>query len=459
MIRGLTQNTILLYNLVLLVGFVWFCIRYRGKELPLFIIILFFGGMFSDLGGKSVFEAYKILTLLWAMSLVVRKKSFWLIKQYSTLILSFSVFCLYFIGTSLYINGDNFTLVFAQLSKYIIPFLLLFVMMYYARSRKYSKILNKLFEHLIIAQIIFTIAKLFIIQHPYEGLVGSITGVTGGGLGTTFPLLGLLWIALNTNMNLKRKDIWMIIGLLFIGFMTGKRAIWLLFPIFFLLLSIYVYRRNFGKKLIYVIVLFPAFVYLGLRLSPTLNPDNKIWGEFDMDYAWNYSVKYSTGKKSNEDNIENGIGRIGALTLVTDQLTNVDYFTKETLFGYGLKYIYAADLDNYMDSQYYFGINSRGSLTGVIMEYFAIGIFGVILHMIFLILIFHPIKNHRLRFVMCFLVLFDYIFYNSMIIREPGMMVLMFYLIIYSNRIFIPVGVVDRKFIIMMKNQIGIRPK
>jgi hypothetical protein len=390
--------------------------------------------MFSDLGGKSVFDAYKILTLVWAVSLVARKKSFSQIKQHIAIIISFSVFCLYFISTSLFINGDYFSLVFAQLSKYVIPFLLFFVMMYYSRSRQYDNLLNNLFKHLIIAQIIFTIAKLVIIQHPYEGLVGSITGITGGGLGTSFPLLSLLWIAVNTKMNLKSKDIWMIIGLLFIGFMTGKRAIWLLFPIYFLLLSIYVFRRSYGKKIIYATLLLPAFIYFGLRLSPTLNPDNKIWGRFDMEYALNYSLKYSTGQKTNEDKIKKGVGRIGAITLVLDQLSKTNNYTKQTLFGYGCEYIYAADIGNYTNSKYYFGIDHRGSLTGVVLEYFAIGVLGILTHIIFLLLIFSPVKNHRLRFAMCFLLLFDYVLYNSMIIRDPGAMVLMFYLIIYSNR-------------------------
>ena len=437
MFRNLSLNIILLYDFVILLGYIWFIIKYRKIGLVLLIISLFFHGIFADsqifFQNRYIYSFYKITILLWSIFYFFKYRSKNDRKKYTSIITLFVLYASVFFISSI-INNDDYLLIFSQLSKFLAPFLLFFAIMHYTSIMKNNNIINVLFQKLIIVQIIFNIAKLIIIGHPYEGLVGSMSGITGGGFGTSFPLLGLLWIAVNTKMNLKNKDIWMIIGLLFIGFMTGKRAIWLLFPIFFLLLSTYVYRRNYWKKLIYVIVLFPAFIYFGLRLSPTLNPDNKIWGKFDIEYAWNYSVKYSTGQRPDDDNIKKGKGRIGAISLAWDQFANANNYSKHTLFGYGCNYIYAADHDNYTNSKYYFGIDHRGSLTGVVLEYFAIGIFGIILHIIFLILIFIPIKNHRLRFVMCFLLLFDYIFYNSMIIRDPGMMVLMFYLIIYANR-------------------------
>ena len=464
MIRGLSSNIIYLYNLVLLVGFIWFIIQYRGKGLPLLIIFLFFGGMFSDLGGKNVFEAYKILTLIWAVFLFVRYKllpqnelirqmqsknetkkiarNFGSgrrinpkeIKQYRYLIFSFSIFLIYFIITSFFLNGDNFFLVFAQLSKYTIPVLLFFVMSKVKPQRRNLLILNKLFGQLIIIQILFNVAKLLIIGHPYEGLVGSITGIAGGGAGTSFPLLGLCWLELNTNMVVtNRKSILLIIGLLFIGFMTGKRAIWFIFPILFILMSIYVCKKQYFKKMAVIILLLPLFIYAGFRLIPSLNPDDKIWGRFDPEYAWNYAVKYSTGKESDSNNIKTGVGRIGALTLVWNKITNLDSYTKNTLFGYGCEYINAADAKYYNNSNYYFGINHRGSLTGIIMLFFSIGLLGVALFLLYLIQLFTSIRYGRLKWTLFGLVCFDYIFYNGQIINQPGMQVFFLFLLIYSD--------------------------
>ena len=403
MIRGLTQNTILIYNLVLLVGFIWFCIRYKGNGLALLIIFLFFAGIFADLGGKNVFNAHKILTFIWAVFLFNRYNSFSQFKYFKLLVNSFIVFVLYFTISALLINGDNFLLVFAQLSKYVIPLLLFFVMTKQKRENLLK--LNKLFGLLIIVQILFNVAKLLVVGHIYEGLVGSITGVAGGGAGTSLPLLGLCWLALNTNMTVtNRKSIFLILGFLFIGFMTGKRAIWFIFPILFIILSIYVCKNQYFKKIAVIILLLPLLIYAGFRLIPTLNPDNNVWGSFDPEYAWNYAVKYSTGKESDSNKIQEGYGRIGALTLVWNKITNRDSYTKNTLFGYGCEYINAADAKYYSNSNYYFGIRGRGSVTGILMLFFSIGLFGVIFFLLYFLQLFAHVRYSRLKWTIIGLV-------------------------------------------------------
>lgn len=426
------QNIVYKYNIILVICYIWLFIRYRKNGLLIFIISLFFSGMFANFG-EIVNNIFKIICLLWSIILYVKYSSFVDRNKNIFLILFFIFYIIFFYFISLFFHNDSPVLVFSQSSKYIIPFLLLFVIMNFVRKGTPLEELNKLFKELIFVQIFLNIVKLYYIKEPYEGLVGSLTGIAGGAAGTSFPLLGLLWIAINTKMLIKNKQNWIILGLLFIGFMTGKRAIWLLFPILFVLLGLYVYRRKYGKKIIYTIFLVPLFIYIGLRLIPTLNPENKIWGRFDIKYAYNYGLEYSMGRKSRSDNISKGAGRVGAVALVADQLKNLNSYSKNTFFGYGNEYMIYADSEDYYNKNYYHGIDRRGSITGIIGMYFTIGIIGVILFLMYILSVVFLVENKRLRYIILLLVLFDFIFYVGTILTMQSMFVFLIFQIIYAN--------------------------
>jgi len=51
------------------------------------------------------------------------------------------------------------------------------------------------------------------------------------------------------------------------------------------LLLVYLPKKKILGRLVYLTPLLPLIVYAGIRLNPTLNPDNKIWGKFDYDFA------------------------------------------------------------------------------------------------------------------------------------------------------------------------------
>ena len=53
-------------------------------------------------------------------------------------------------------------------------------------------------------------------------------------------------------------------------------------------------------KYIIIILIGGSFLfYIGVRLSPSLNPDNKIMGRFDISFVINYSLKYENPNKNN----------------------------------------------------------------------------------------------------------------------------------------------------------------
>jgi len=96
-------------------------------------------------------------------------------------------------------------------------------------------------------------------------------------------------------------------------------------------------------------------------------------------------------------------------------------------------YIYAADYNNYNNSNYYFGINSRGSVTGVVMLFFAVGIIGVVLFFLYFIQLFSQVQYKRFKWTLLGVVLFDFIFYNAQMIYQPCMQVLMIFLLLFAN--------------------------
>jgi len=425
-----------IYYIIEFFLFLWISYQYRRSQISILIILLYFFGLFGFFG-KTGFEIQKIITLLGSVYVVINNGAFSQLNSKLRIALGlFSVFAGYYFITSFVLNGDPILITMSQLSKYIIPILLFFEMYRIAlKNPQNLYILNNLFYKLLLIQIGLNFIKLLILGATFEGMVGSITGVgRGGGVGTTIPLIGLCWIALNTNfIKLDKRTILFLAGLLFIGFMTGKRAVWLLFPVLFFVYSMYVSKKKYPRRFLYALLLTPLLFYVGLRLSPTLNPERKVWGSFDIEYAWNYIMDYSAGKEDASGDRGEGTGRIGANKLLWNATMDTDTHTNETWFGYGNTRIYAADYSRYTDQEYNFGAKSRGSLTSIFMMFIAIGVIGVILFLAYFISIFFQVKYTRLRWTLLGVALFDFIFYNGTIIREPALCTLLLFLILYSR--------------------------
>ena len=152
-----------------------------------------------------------------------------------------------------------------------------------------------------------------------ESVVGSIAS-QGGAIATSLPILGLFFIWYKRRGVFKRKDWIFIVGLIFIGFVSNKRAIWFIFPMMLALLMFYVPKRKIPlNTAIMSIVAIPFVFYLGVRLNPTLNREHKIWGSFNWNYTINYAGTYSFGEQETE---EKGVGRGGATLLLYDKFVN-----------------------------------------------------------------------------------------------------------------------------------------
>lgn len=424
-----------IYYLIVAVLFCFFIYRYRQSIVALLVICLFFNGVFVFMLPHGA-QWVRAVTFVWCCLLFFKLNLIAILRKYQWLTVSFVCFSLYFLFDTFLCTGDKVVIILSQYSKYFVPFIVLLAFIHYAQiDSRYLPWFNSLFGELVFIQIVITIVKIVLMRGQWwEGMVGTFGGPKGGGAGTAFPVVALCWLAINTNMKLTGWKSWgFIAGLLAIGIMSGKRAVIILFPVMFVILGMWVAKRKYPKQVMYILLLFPLLLYFGLRLTPTLNPERKVWGSFDPAYAWNYAMNYSLGEEDKSGERGIGHGRVGADKLLWQMITDTDNYTAQSWFGLGLRQAYSYDIDNYYDSNANWGVNHRGSLTGVFMSYIAIGLIGVVLLMIYYYCLFRLMPYKRLRFACYGYVMFDFVFYNSTASREPAIAVLMCFLIVYSN--------------------------
>ena len=104
-------------------------------------------------------------------------------------------------------------------------------------------------------------------------------------------------------MDIRNWKSWLFIaGLLLVGIATGKRAVILLFPLLFMVLSVYVCKKKYSNRIWMIVAAAPFLFYLGVRLTPTFNPENKVWGSFDLEYMMNYTENYAMDIKLTQRN-------------------------------------------------------------------------------------------------------------------------------------------------------------
>jgi hypothetical protein len=176
--------------------------------------------------------------------------------------------------------------------------------------------------------------------------------------------------------------------------------------------------------------------YFGIRINPTLNKEQKVWGSFDFRYALDYAKEYTFGNEKTYSEKNTGKGRGGSTVLLYGKLMAGE-LSKEDWLGYGLGLMY---VDAPKDDTYFiekFNINSIGSASGFTQSYVVSGFVGVLATLLFVLSFFFQIKNKRIRYVLLGIFCWEYFFYTGSILREPSLSFLMIYIILYSNLIWI----------------------
>jgi len=407
--------------------------KYIKSTLYIIIILLFYPAIFFFMG-KSFMNLYKITILVATLWECDKRNVFASFKKGDNWITLFFIAFSFFYAVSAFANNDSWTILVSQYSLYFIAFCLWFLVRK-ELSINYNRliIIKQLTYDLILMQIIISIGKLFIFGgRQIESIVGSLSHL-GGADGTILPIMGFVVLWFYKSGNLQRKDWIFVVGLMLIGFLAGKRAIWFILPLVIAAFMIYVPRLKMTRTMWIAIMMAPVAFYLGARLTPTLNPDHKVWGSFNIGYTFDYARAYQFGNKANTID-KRAQGRSGATMALWDKWISDDEFTGNDWIGIGMSKMYATDYSEF--DALNLGINSKGSATGLFQTYVTTGYLGLLFTVHFFFTMLWQLNPRRIRWVLIAIAAWEYFLYTGIIFRTPAYMFLTAYFIHYSNYLY-----------------------
>jgi len=414
-------SQILLYYFILFAIYVLFLRGLKPTFLTMTILLMlnqgFFESLFGAYGVTSVKAGFVVLLII----LLFRMKPVKLSNKEKIALWCFVVFSiLFYLG---YILNDV-SIVWAsyQYYKYAFPVIIYFAIKGHDFNETQTDYYTNLFFKLMVFQVIFSVVKILLLGLR-ENITGSIANL-GGGIGIGYAVMGAITYWVIKKGNFKAKDWRFVIMLLIIPAASGKRAIWFLYPIIIVMLMWERVSKNFIYNVLTVILIAPLLIYVGFRLNPSLNPERKLWGSFDFQYAVDYALSYS-GMSEEKLESDYAQGRWGSSVAIVDE-TIADPLSKEALIGYA-----RSRSGSYGE---HFRPEDYGLMPGTMVS--QIG--SMIIQMgwpaafliIFIFLLFiYSIPDRRIAHIITFYVLWDTILYSGSMINAPVQSVLLVYCI------------------------------
>jgi hypothetical protein len=200
---------------------------------------------------------------------------------------------------------------------------------------------------------------------------------------------------------------------------------------------------------------FPIVIYFGARLTPSLNPEDQVWGSFDLQHLYDYANKYQFGEEGIEGQGEsiretNQVAYVdGAYGLQNEQIeaagrgnATIELFklifgprslTEQDIWGTGLSSFYSTTYKEFDKIPLTIHLSYKGAGTGFFQQYATLGVVGAILMTIFALLPYTRIKQRRMKWVMMGVFMYDYFMYNGTTRRETYLVAMIFICIFCSN--------------------------
>ena len=434
---------------ILLVYMLW---KYRKDNISLLFILLSWPRVFIFYG-KTIENMYKIAMLLLCIYFFYQLYTYRTYqKRERWLLITFALFSIQFIVSVFVYTQNTITIVLSQYSRYVEILVLYFIVKYIIYNGKGERLLS-LFYDIGLIQIIISIFKTFAIGWQMEGLVGSFQ-IIGGAMGTTIPILWFINLWYYRKGKFGKWDWLYILGLLLVGFTTGKRAVMFILPVVVAAFMIYVPKlRLKGSTIAITILLVPLLLYLGVRLTPSLNPEHKIWGSFDWEYAMGYAETYQFGEEglqgqaaaleqTNSEHVQYNGGYVGSdskkleaagrggATIAMLRLLIGNYETiDQDWWGLGFKNMYGIDYDTFDKLPLTIHINHKGSATGVFQSYVTTGLLGALCTILFSFAFLFYCRHKRIKYVLLAICAWEYLMYTGILFRTPMFMAVLFVVI------------------------------
>lgn len=431
---------------ILLVYMLW---KYRKDNISLLFILLSWPRVFVFYG-KTIENMYKIAVLLMCIYFFYQLYAYrFYQKRERWIAITFVLFSIQFMLSVLLYTQNTITIILSQYSRYVEILLLYFIVKQIIYNGKCNQLLS-LFYDIGLMQILISIVKMFTVSFNQEGLVGSFS-IIGGAMGTTIPILWFVILWYYRKGKFTNKDWLYILGLFLVGFTSGKRAVMFILPVVVAAFMIYVSKLRLKSSTIAMtILLVPLLLYLGVRLTPTLNPEHKIWGSFDWEYAMGYAETYQFGKEglqgqaavldqTNSEQVQSNGGYVGegsnkieasgrgGATIAMLRLLIGEHETiEQDRWGLGFNSMYSTDYEEFDKLPLTIQLNHKGSATGVFQSYVTTGLLGAFCTILFSFIFLFYCRHKRIKYVLLAICAWEYFMYTGFIFRTPVFMAVLF---------------------------------
>jgi len=209
---------------------------------------------------------------------------------------------------------------------------------------------------------------------------------TGGSLATVWPLTFAPYYFLRFVIKGQKKDIVFLAGLVFIGFASGKRAVYFFIPLSLIIIyygflgsKIFLKNKKARRRILFSAMFLFLVLLLGISGTESLAQGNG-FSLKALKSAFNYAGEYSTN-----ESVVNGesTGRTGS-TLNT---FNALWADGNTFFGNGL-----TTLKGEITYRRY---NVGYGVTGLMRELISIGLIGGVLYLLFYVKLLAMIRKGK----------------------------------------------------------------
>lgn len=426
--------------------------KYRKDNTSLLFILLCFSRAFMFYG-TMVHNLYKVAMLLLCVYFFYQLHAQRSYQQRDIwILLTFALFSLQFMLSVLLFTQNTITIIVSQYARYVETLLLYFIikrLIYQGRGDS----LLQLFYDIGLMQILLSIIKMPLVGWQVEGLVGSLS-IPGGEMGTTIPILWFIILWRHKHGQFGKWDWLYMLGLLLIGFTSAKRAVMFILPVVVAAFLIYVPKLRLQRTTIaYAIILIPLLLYLGVRLTPTLNPEHQVWGSFDWEYAIGYAETYQFGEEGLQGQAESleqasseqiqysgGVigsssrqieaeGRGGATIALIRLLIGNHETIDQDWWGLGFNNMYGTDYGEFDKLPLTIHINHKGSATGLFQSYVTTGILGALCTILFCFSFLFYCRHRRLKYTLLAICAWEYFMYTGILFRTPIFMAVLFVVI------------------------------
>ena len=343
------------------------------------------------------------------------------------------VFVIISILSSVINNID--TILFIYFIIYTLLSYLYFIAVINDIEKEKYEVINKYLVFLILLQIPAVFFKYALIGISESGAIGTLC-IKAGSVSTIFPMIisAILFSYYLKYRNI--KYVVLIVFFLLFGLIGKKRAILIFIPIT-LLVVLFIKQfkadkqlyQNGGRSIIFTVIFGVMIFYLTARLAPSLNPDNKVWGNFNLTYITNYITTYT----SSSGNDFQEMRRIRGFTYFTNYILYSNWL--KLLIGEGAgKLILSSFREQSGDMLSLYGIRYGGRM-GFIWLLLQVGFLGILVYLSLFIRMFRFVWNNYkdeplyLSFLALTVVFFiDTFTYSRVFIRYEFLSGLYFYI-------------------------------